>query len=66
MTTINLRIWHSTQTAADYAGCHPTTVRKACEDSSLHGSQRTTKGRWRIHIDCLNAWVSGQKCDHQR
>lgn len=59
------RIWHSTATAADRAGCHPDTVRKAVEDGSLHGTQRKAKGRWRIHRDCLDAWCGGELCQHQ-
>jgi excisionase family DNA binding protein len=59
------RIWHSTAQAADRAGCHADTVRKAAEAGELHGTQRKTKGRWRIHRDCLDAWCAGEQCQHQ-
>ncbi|HEY0889911.1 MAG TPA: helix-turn-helix domain-containing protein [Nocardioides sp.] len=59
------RFWHSTHTAAAHSGFHPQTVRKACESGELHGSQRTKGGRWRIHRDCLDAWLRGEKCEHQ-
>ncbi|WP_243061198.1 helix-turn-helix domain-containing protein [Nocardioides sp. SR21] len=60
------RTWHSTSTAADYADCHPVTVLKACEAEELHGVQRKARGRWRIHVDCLDAWIKGQRCEHQK
>lgn len=59
------RIWHDTSQAAEHAGCHPDTVRKAAEAGELHGSQRKKKGRWRIHVDCLDAWCAGEQCQHQ-
>ncbi len=60
------RVWHSTATAAAELDRHPSTVLKALESGELHGSQRVTKGRWRIHRDCLNAWAFGEKCAHQQ
>lgn len=62
MTT---RIWFSTSQAAEHTGYHEQTVRRAAEAGELHGSQRTAKGRWRFHIDCLDAWVGGQSCQHR-
>lgn len=62
---MNVRIWHNTAQAAEHAGCHPDTVRKAAESGDLHGAQRKPNGRWRIHVDCLDAWCAGAKCDHQ-
>jgi excisionase family DNA binding protein len=58
------RTWHSTATAAEYGGCHVVTVLKALEAGELHGAQRKPKGRWRIHVDCLDAWLAGEKCQH--
>lgn len=67
MTTTTLAglIWLNTQQAADRAGCHRQTVIKALESGELHGSQRKAGGRWRIHVDCLDAWAGGQTCTHQ-
>lgn len=62
---MSARIWFNTTQAADHAGCHRDTVLKAVEDGALHGTQRTVKGRWRIHVDCLDAWCGGVKCGHQ-
>lgn len=62
---MSTRLWFSTTQAADHAGCHRDTVIKACESGELHGSQRKPKGRWRIHVDCLDSWCAGEKCGHQ-
>lgn len=59
------RIWHNTADAAEHARCHPDTVLKALEAGELHGNQRKAKGRWRVHVDCLNAWCAGESCQHQ-
>ena len=59
------RIWFSTAEAAGYTGRHVQTVRKALEAGELHGGQRTAGGRWRMHRDCIDAWLLGQKCVHQ-
>lgn len=58
-TTLNDRIWFSTDQAAEYAECHPVTVRKALQAGELVGGQRKTKGRWRIHKDDLDTWLRG-------
>jgi excisionase family DNA binding protein len=60
------RIWFSVAQAAEYATCHRDTVRKAAEASELHGSQRKARGHWRIHRDCLDAWLAGIECSHRR
>ena len=57
-----MRIWHTTTTAAEHAGYHPDTVRKACESGELHASQRGTGCHWRIHHDCLDSWAGGEAC----
>lgn len=61
---MSTRIWMNTAQAAEHAGCHVDTVLKACEAGDLHGYQRTKKGRWRIHVDCLDAWCGGEPCGH--
>ena len=63
---MSARTWHSTSTGADHTGYHTVTLLKALESGELHGSQRKPKGRWRIHVDCLDAWVAGEKCEHQQ
>lgn len=59
-------IWFSTAQAAEHAGRHPVTVRNALASGELHGGQRSAGCQWRIHRDCLDAWVAAEKCEHQR
>ena len=58
------RIWFTTAQAAEHAGRHPDTIRDALEAGRLHGGQPMVRGRWRIHRDCLDAWVLGERCPH--
>lgn len=59
-------IWFTTRQAGERAGRHPETIRRACETGELHGSQRTPgRSTWRIHRDCLEAWLFGRVCEHQ-
>lgn len=58
-------IWLTTEQAAARAQRHEQTVRKALEAGELHGTQRKAGGRWRIHVDCLDAWCGGERCTHQ-
>jgi hypothetical protein len=58
-------IWLDTAQAGALSGFHKDTVRRACESDELHGSQRTKGGRWRIHRDCLEAWLAGVPCAHR-
>jgi hypothetical protein len=49
---VNQRIWFSTEQAADYAGCDPQTVAKACRAGTLKAGQPFGgKGRrpWLAH-----------------
>ena len=62
---MSTRLWMNTAQAAEHAGRHVDTIRKAVESGELHGSQRKVKGRWRIHVDCLDAWCGGDQCQHQ-
>lgn len=58
------RIWFTTAQAAKHADRHPVTVRRALEAGQLHGGQPQAGGRWRIHRDCLDAWLLGTSCPH--
>ncbi|UJP39362.1 helix-turn-helix domain-containing protein [Cellulomonas palmilytica] len=51
--------------AAAASGRHPDTIRRALADGTLHGKQRTRKGRWLIEPACLAAWEAGQLCSHR-
>lgn len=62
---MSTRLWMNTEQAADHAGRHVDTIRKAVESGELHGAQRKVKGRWRINVECLDKWVAGEQCAHQ-
>lgn len=51
--------------AAVVAQLHPQTIYLALESGELHGSQRVKRGRWSIRPGCLDAFLDGQKCEHQ-
>jgi excisionase family DNA binding protein len=53
------------KTAAEYLGIHENTIRIALEDGTLHGFQRSKGGRWHIRRECLEAWIGGERCEHQ-
>ena len=55
----------TTDEAAALARRHVVTVRRALEDGKLHGSQSGAGGRWLIREECLDAWIDGEKCEHQ-
>ena len=63
---MNLRLRFNTTQAAEYAACHPQTVREALAAGDLHGGQRTKGGHWSIRLECLDAWLDGQPCPHQQ
>lgn len=63
---MSTRLRFNTAQAAQYATCHVDTVRRALESGELHGGQRKAKGRWSIRIECLDAWIEGAECEHQR
>ncbi|MGF0311187.1 helix-turn-helix domain-containing protein [Rhodococcus sp. IEGM1428] len=59
--------WLTAQEAADRARCHRETIYDALHQDELKagtglcGRQRTApKGAWLIHVDDLDAWVSGE------
>lgn len=51
--------------AALKAKRHPETLRDALRAGELHGGQAGRGGSWRIREDCLEAWLSGEKCAHR-
>lgn len=53
------------EASAEY-GPHPVTLRRALENGDLHGSQRIARGKWSIRRECLDAWMDGQQCAHQK
>lgn len=59
------RLRFNTHQAADYSGRHVDTIRRALEAGELHGGQRKPGGRWSIRRECLEAWLDGERCQHQ-
>lgn len=58
--------WLTTREATIYAGRHISTIRAALESGTLHGLQPGKNCSWRVHTDCLEAWMGGQPCEHQK
>lgn len=58
--TPDLHPWMTVPEVAIHTHRHPGTVRVALEHGHLHGHQRRHRGRWRIHIDAVNAWLHGE------
>lgn len=62
--------------AAVIADRHPETVREAARRGELHGTQREgvnprthkpfRSPRWKFRPACVDAWVDGEPCEHQR
>jgi excisionase family DNA binding protein len=53
------RIWFDTAQAAEYASFSTKTIVRALQAGELRGQQLKDRGRWRIHRDWLDAWLSG-------
>jgi excisionase family DNA binding protein len=51
--------WFKASEAAEYAGCHPETIREALRGGGLQGVQRSKGSVWHIRADWLEAWVLG-------
>lgn len=52
--------------AAKVAGRSTQTIYRAVESGELHGSQRCKGGRWSIRPSCLDSWLDGAECEHQK
>lgn len=53
--------------AAEYAHAHVDTIRRFAALGTLHGSQRKSPGgKWLFDRECLDAWLAGEKCQHQQ
>lgn len=57
--------WTSDE-AGDRIRRHPGTIRRACREGDLHGSQSTKGGHWLIEEQCLQAYKRGEKCAHRQ
>lgn len=45
---------------------HPVTIRRALEDGTLHGIQRSTGAQWRVAEPCAKAYAEGIPCAHRQ
>lgn len=54
------------QQAADKTDYSTKWIYEAVRSGELHGSQRSVGAKWLIRPDCLDAWVAGEKCEHQQ
>ena len=59
------RYWLSAVETAERANCHHVTVLKAVEAGELHGIQRKKYARWKFRPACVDAWLAGERCEHQ-
>lgn len=50
--------WKTTAEAAAYSKRHEDTITTALRSGTLRGSQKMKKGKWLIHVDDLDAWIS--------
>ena len=55
----------TTAGAAKYAHRHPGSIRRSLEAGELHGVQRKKGGPWSIRPACIDAYLAGEKCEHQ-
>lgn len=55
----------TTAAAAEYAHRHPGSIRRSLEAGELHGVQRKKGGPWLIKPACIDAYLAGEKCEHQ-
>lgn len=56
----------TTEQVAVAASRHVVTIRLALVSGELHGTQHVKGGRWLVREDCFEAWLDGEKCEHQR
>lgn len=58
--------WLTSSEAADRARCNVDTLQDALRSQELRGYQGGgKKGRWRIHVEDLDAWVRGETAEVQ-
>lgn len=53
------RKWLTVEEAHAHTGCGRTEIYAALQSGELPGSQRSKRGRWRVHLDDLDKWMRG-------
>lgn len=57
--------WMTVDEAGAHARMSGEEIARACRAGELHATQRRERGRWRIHVDNLDAWLLGEPQSHQ-
>jgi excisionase family DNA binding protein len=57
--------WHTREEAAHRARVGPDQIGDALRSGELRGYQSGKGGRWRIHRDDIDAWITGEIADVQ-
>jgi excisionase family DNA binding protein len=52
--------WLTVATAADYSGYGIDTIWEALRAGALRGYRRHERGRWRIAVEDVDAWIRGE------
>lgn len=60
------RKYFTTREAVAHTGLYVDTILHALRSGELHGYQRSFKCQWRIPLACLDAWMLGEPCEHQK
>lgn len=47
------------------SGMSRWTLMKELQIGRLHGAQNGVRGTWRVSEPCFEAWLVGEKCEHQ-
>ncbi len=55
------RRWLTVDEVRQMSGEGRTRVYEALQTGELVGSQRTPRGKWRIHVDAVESWMRGEK-----
>jgi excisionase family DNA binding protein len=55
--------WLTVGEAAERARTGASELHRALAADELRGYQRKTGGKWRIHVEDLDAWVRGEIAD---
>lgn len=57
--------WLTPTEACGRARCSERTILEALRSQELRGYQSGRGGRWRIHVEDLDAWVRGETAEVQ-
>lgn len=53
--------WVDRKGAAEHSGYSVDTIGDALNSGDLRGYRRGKRGRWRINVDDIDAWLRGEK-----